>query len=251
MTECPICMEALFDEQGIAQNGNVAKIMCYHLVHSDCLAKAGRALNSDGKRYGVGGMGPRAGCPVCNRPTSMWFGYTEAAQFPLFWMNRIFHVLEGIGPNGGGPVLLKDVRNRLKQDATLTDRQKSYIKKKKGAHAFQDAFNEAVREGAKYYYWEEVDGGIRNGGYEKSGFRDNVWYWNKQTNELWLYKWGKVPKHMVMEKPICRIGYVAAHKQQPPQLERPFSAYSTIAILVIVAAILLSIYLDNGEEITW
>ena len=70
MSECPICMEALFDDQGIAQNGPIAKIMCYHLVHSDCLAKAGRSLNADGKRYGMGGMGARAGCPVCNRPVS-------------------------------------------------------------------------------------------------------------------------------------------------------------------------------------
>ena len=111
MSECPICMEALFDDQGIAQNGPIAKIMCYHLVHSDCLAKAGRSLNADGKRYGMGGMGARAGCPVCNRPVSMWFSYEEAAQFPLFWMNRIFRVLEDIGPDGG-PVKLKEVRKK-------------------------------------------------------------------------------------------------------------------------------------------
>jgi uncharacterized protein (UPF0212 family) len=63
MTECPICLEALFDEEGIAQNGDVAKLIC--------LARAGRELNANGRRYGVGGMGARAGCPVCNQPVSM------------------------------------------------------------------------------------------------------------------------------------------------------------------------------------
>lgn len=70
--ECPICLEALFDEQGVARNGDVAKIVCCHLVHSDCLERAGQSLNSDGRRYGIGGFGLRSGCPVCNHPVSYW-----------------------------------------------------------------------------------------------------------------------------------------------------------------------------------
>ena len=34
--ECHICLEELFDEEGVACNGAVARIMCVHLVHSDC-----------------------------------------------------------------------------------------------------------------------------------------------------------------------------------------------------------------------
>ena len=30
MSECPICMEQLFDEEGVARNGDVANMMCYH-----------------------------------------------------------------------------------------------------------------------------------------------------------------------------------------------------------------------------
>ena len=115
----------------------------------------------------------------------------------------------------------------------------------------QDPFNEALSEGVSYYYWEEVDGGILNGGSEIMGMKDNVWYWNKQTNTLWLYKWGKVPSDMIMKEPIHRAGYLISHEQKHSQAEWPFGAQSTFVILGIVVAILLSIYFDDGEQITW
>lgn len=212
-------------------------------MHSDCLAKAGQELNTDGKRYGMGGMGARAGCPVCNQPVSMWCSYDEAAEFPLFWTKHIFDILESIGPSGG-PVKWKQVCTRLVLDENTTERQKSFM--------YEEVLNEALREGMSKYYVKEVDGGIRNGGYEKSGMRKNVWYWNEQTNEMWLYKWGKVPKRMIMKSPRRPTGFVIRNqRQQQHQWEWPLgNQYATI-IVFVVAAIMLSIYFDTGEEITW
>jgi len=53
--ECPVCIEALFDANGIAQIGEeVAKIL-WHSVHTDCLERASEPLNGNGQRNGVGG----------------------------------------------------------------------------------------------------------------------------------------------------------------------------------------------------
>lgn len=239
MSECPICLEPLFDEQGIACNGDIAKMMCYHLVHSDCLSKAGQQLNSDGRRYGIGGLGPRAGCPVCNRPVSMWMCYDEAAAFPLFWINQILGILSVIG-SSSGPVKVSKVRSMLMADKTLTKRQKEFIS--------QQTFKDALSEGMRTFYWEEVNGGIRNGGREEMGCRDNVWYWNKQAKTLWLYKWGEVPNRMASPP---RVGYAVRNQNQNHQLERPISGNVTLFIVAIAAAILASIYFDDGSEITW
>lgn len=97
-------------------------------------------------------------------------------------MNRIFHVLEDIGPNGG-PVNRNQVCRRLLLDSSLTDRQRTFM--------FQDVFKDAFREGMWISYVEEFDGGVRG------GRRDHVWYWNEGTNDMWLYKWGEVPVQMM------------------------------------------------------
>jgi len=182
--ECPICLEELFDEKGVACNGAVARIMCVHLVHSDCLQRAGRSLNPDGRRYGVGGFGPRAGCPLCNQPVSCWEVLQDVASFPAFWVKRILGVLEHIGPSGG-PVDVVAVRSRLEVDETLTKRQKEIMA--------QGPFREALLEGKRKLVWEEIDGGFRNGGSERMESKDYLWYWNEQDNTLWLYKWGEAP----------------------------------------------------------
>jgi hypothetical protein len=248
--ECPICLEALFDEQGVACNGEVAKIMCCHLVHSDCLRRAGQSLNSDGRRYGVGGFGPRSGCPLCNHPVSFWESYRDAAAFPSFWMKRILNVLEQIGPSGG-PVDIVAVYCRLEVDETLTRRQKEFMSQR-------GLFVEALREGKQKYFREQVNGGIENGGSEIIGYKDNIWYWNELDETLWLYKWGEAPNRIMpptlpivpqQRQQLRRREPAARHLQQ--QSRWPISGQCAIVIIAIAAAIFASIYFDNGEEITW
>jgi hypothetical protein len=253
--ECPICLEALFDEQGVARNGDVAKIVCCHLVHSDCLERAGQSLNSDGRRYGVGILGLRSGCPLCNQPVSFWFSYQDAAAFPQFWIKRILNVLEQIGPSGG-PVDIVAVYCRLEFDETLTRRQKKFM---------SQTLREALREGSRKYYREQINGGIENGGSEMIGYKDNIWYWNEQENTLWLYKWGEPPNRMrimpyyfqhptlptVPQRQQRRRREPAARQLQQQSGQLPISGQCAIIIIAIAAAIFASIYFDNGEEIKW
>ena len=250
--ECPICLEELFDEEGVARNGEVAKIMCVHLVHSVCLQRAGRSLNPDGRRYGVGGFGPRAGCPLCNQPVSFWTSYGDAASFPAFWIKRILGVLEDIGPNGG-PVDIIAILCRLQVDETLTKRQREIMSQK--------PFREALLEGKQKYVREEINGGVQNGGSEIVGYKANLWYWNEQDNTLWLYKWGEAPnriQHATLP-PIPQLqlqqrqrhGSPPARQLQQQSGQWPISGQCAIVIIVVAAAIFASIYFDNGEEITW
>eukprot|EP00984_Skeletonema_dohrnii_P029089 scaffold19434_cov121-Skeletonema_dohrnii-CCMP3373.AAC.5 len=249
--ECPICLEELFDNEGVARNGEVAKIMCVHLVHSVCLQRAGRSLNPDGRRYGVGGFGPRAGCPLCNQPVSFWTSYGDAASFPAFWIKRILGVLEDIGPNGG-PVDVVAVLCRLQADETLTKRQREIMTQGR-------PFREALLEGKQKYVREEINGGVQNGGYEMAGYKANLWYWNEQDNTIWLYKWGEAPnriKHAALP-PIPQLqqrqrhGKPSARQLQQQSSQWPISGQCAIVIIIIAAAIFASIYFDNGEEITW
>ena len=117
---------------------------CLHLVHDECLKRARQALNSDGSRYGIGGLDggetPRAGCPVCSLPISFWFTSKEAAFFPIFWMHRIQDCLEEIGPDDG-PIPIARVKRMLKADVSLTRDQKSFIDKKEQICGFQEALN--------------------------------------------------------------------------------------------------------------
>lgn len=148
MSECPVCLERLFDDNGSACNGEVAKINCFHLVHDDCLRRAGQALNSDGNRFGIGGLGPRAGCPVCNRPVSFWTSYKVAAAFPIFWMRKILDALNLFGPVTG-PVSLTLVMQFIK-DGYLTA-----IEKK---HFLGGAFVQALEDGSKFVMWSRLMG---------------------------------------------------------------------------------------------
>jgi hypothetical protein len=149
--------------------------------------------------------------------------YKEAADFSLFWINRILGILTVIG-SSLGPVKVSKVRSELMADKTLTKRQKEFIS--------QQTFKDALSEGMRTFYWKEVDGGIQNGGYEHAGLRKNVWYWNDQTKTLWLYKWGEVPNRMIPQ----------SHLNHNDQQEKRVSGNATLFIVAIAVAILASIY---------
>jgi hypothetical protein len=185
-TDCPVCLEPLFNEMGIAEK-EVAKIMCPHLVHSDCLKQASRALNSDGNRYGVGGFGIRAGCPICGQAVSFWESFSEAAAFSVFWMHRIQACLEEIGP-GGGPIAVSRVQDMLKNDSQLTEKQKGYLN---NAEDKRYGFAQALKDGDSVWVNNEVrDGGPENGGSLVSYWKDGMWELNQETKTLWMRKWG-------------------------------------------------------------
>jgi hypothetical protein len=186
--DCPICFEPLFDENGIAAK-DVAKIMCFHLVHSDCLAQAGRALNADGTRYGIGGFGARAGCPICARPVSMWLSSKKAASFPIFWMHRIQACLEAIGPDSG-PISIERIKDQLRSDPSLTKPQKRYLDKNDKS----DGFLEALDKGAWVWTDTVVNGGPRNGGSIISRMAQGIWDMDEDQKTLWLQKWGSAPR---------------------------------------------------------
>jgi len=159
--------------------------MCPHLVHSECLRKAGQALNADGKRYGIGGFGARrAGCPVCSQPVTFWFSYDQAAAFPIFWMHRIQACLEKIRPWHGSVSAFR-VQKMLKTDPHLTKKQKKYLVKDKNL-----GFPKALSDGGRVWLTEVRNGGPENGGSMHMGFEDGVWDFNEDQMTLWLHKWG-------------------------------------------------------------
>ncbi|CAB9511046.1 expressed unknown protein [Seminavis robusta] len=241
-TVCIVCLEDLFDEEGIAKNGEVAGIPCLHLVHSECLRRSGEALNADGKRYGIGGLGsPRAGCPICSQEVTFWPTYNEAAAFPTFWMSRIQDVLEETGP-ARGPIPVKAIRAKLKADDRLTTEQKKYLstKYKEDNSSCRIGFYGALQKaGAKIFYWKVVNGGPDNGGYTTSAWKDNVWHWNEEEGTLWDIKWGDPAR-----RPAARI-----HKIWKFMRRIRLGALEWTA-LVLVVAIVASVWFDSGEEIT-
>ena len=184
MKECPVCLERLFDDNGIACNGEVAKIMCFHLVHSECLRRAGQSLNADGQRFGIGGFGPRSGCPVCNRPVSFWSVHKEAAAFPTFWMNKILHALNVIGETRHELVSIISLKEFIISESQLTDTEKK--------HMNGEAFYQALKDGSKFVMWEQTEEG-----HEKMYCKKMAWCFDQQDNQqdstLWLYKWGDAP----------------------------------------------------------
>ena len=192
ITECPVCQETLFDEDGVASQ-EVAEIMCNHLVHSDCLAQAGRSLNADGQRYGIGGFGPRAGCPVCGQPVSSWSCSKEIEFFRGFWLGRIEKVLKELGPEKSPdgtqklPVPGEKVRDTLLQDTSLSEKAKKHIKKIDSdmlGFDMSSGFCKALK-GAGSVDWN-VDQVIFAGFLISRG----IWHYDKQKDNLWLWEWG-------------------------------------------------------------
>ena len=280
MTECPVCLERLFDDDGIASNGEVAKIMCFHLVHDECLRRAGQSLNADGHRFGIGGFGPRAGCPVCNRPVSFWTSHKEAAAFPIYWMHKILHALNLFGEVRRGPVLLPLLREFIKRgQVQLTDTEKE--------HMNGEAFYQALEDGSKFVAWEQTEEGS-----EKMYCKKMAWCFDQQNMTLWLYKWGDPPppapsavafRAMREELERRNMKVLTEMKQEEEEREREKAERKAAAkkrkqrlleqqrlreqsvdgdrswadsqwliiIGIVIIAVAASIYFDNGEEITW
>jgi len=180
---CPVCLEDLFDENGDAEKP-VGKIMCLHLVHSDCLQAAGRALNATGDRYGVGGMGLRSGCPVCETAVSFWMMSNRAVDFPVFWMHRIQACLEKIGSRGG-PISVERVKEMLEQDGSLTSDQKQVLRE----NSEDSGFNEALCKGGCRFVNLVVDGGVARNGGIKTGSMPGIWKYDRTEQTLFLGKW--------------------------------------------------------------
>ena len=263
MTECPVCLERLFDDDGIACNGEVAKIMCFHLVHDECLRRAGQSLNADGHRYGTGGFGSRAGCPVCNRPVSFWSAYNEAAAFPIYWMKKILHAINvlgdilSVGEIHRKSVSLIALKEFIKQ-GQLTDTEKK--------HMNGGAFNQALEDGSKFVVWEQTEDG------EKMYCKKMAWCFNQQDSTLWLYKWGDAPNappprgpgyFCMTQEEVEREGKKTAERyrrlleqqrlhEQSVNGDRSWADSKWLIIIgIVIIAVAASIYFDNGEEITW
>lgn len=190
-TECPVCMDAMFDENGVADR-DVAEIMCLHLIHSDCLAAAGRALNADGQRYGIGGFGARAGCPICQEPVSNWMCYSDAGCFKAFWTTKIENALRKIGPRVDGnckePIDCQLLCDELNCDTSLTEAQKKMIQKPSPTD---------------YDYGLESSGFLKS--LEHAGRVDyslhdyycapflktrGIWHYDRRGDSVWLWEWG-------------------------------------------------------------
>lgn len=188
--DCPICFEPLFNSQGIAEKDKgVAKLKCLHLVHTDCLKAAARALNSDGRRYGFHRFfGPTAGCPICEMPASMWETHYTASSFPIFWMHRIQACLEKIGP-AGGLIQIDRVRLMLWDDKSLTKEQKECLR----LLPENPGFFEALDKGQNVFVAEHLNGGARNGGTTTYRQRPGCWDWEMRSGTLWMQKWGPTP----------------------------------------------------------
>lgn len=77
---------------------------------------------------------------------------------------------------------MKEVRDKLQSDDTLTSRQKEFIK--------GSAFDDALRDGMKICRIKIVEGDFWGLRPENVTIKNNFWCWNEQADTLWLYKWG-------------------------------------------------------------
>ena len=187
-TQCPVCLEELFDENGVATE-DVAEIICRHLVHSDCLAEAGKSLNADGNRYGVGGFGNRAGCPVCSEPVSYWVSSKDAAFFQGFWIGRIEEAAREIGPGHQGqdnqemPVAAELIRKKLENDPSLTEAQKKHIRYDEDTEDSSGFYKALKNAGSVDYSVDRVM-------FASFLTTRGIWHYDKQRDTLWLWEWG-------------------------------------------------------------
>ncbi len=105
-------------------------------------------------------FGNRAGCPLCAQPVSFWFDYKEAAAFPIFWMHRVQAKMDEIGPNERS-IPIHRIKKILKNDPTLTNRQKTYLRDRDSAGI---GFPQAMEDGSRAFISEVINGGPENGG---------------------------------------------------------------------------------------
>ena len=173
--KCAICLEDLFDNDGNAQNGSVSKLRCIHVVHTTCLTRSANALNSDGSRYGIGGFGPRCGCPLCGIPVSFVFSHDKVYEITAFWMPKIQKCLDQLGHDR--QVKLSDIVKTLSQDDPAIKRM---LQSKNAILGLKSA----CEEGGCFYVEEVIDGGPENGGSSTSYCTDGYWDNGKITDDV-------------------------------------------------------------------
>lgn len=175
----PVCLEDLFDQTTGLASKDFADLICHHVIHSDCVCEMGRALNHDGKRYGVGGCGIRVGCPTCGEGTSEFQFSKDIGFFPAYWVPNIENVARMLHPNPPyQPVKVEQIRTVLQQDATIPEPQKQYLR--------EENFKKALE-------WE---GKIRYGGqriYSFSLFTRGIFKYDENEKTVWLWEWGVAP----------------------------------------------------------
>lgn len=176
----------------------VAETICNHLIHSDCLVGVGQALNADGARFGVGGFGPRSGCPICNTPVSCWLTSKEAAYFKGFWIKPIEDALLELGPDTHSnqnqtrtPVAGELVWQKLKESSTLTERQKELVRKPNYNPGFigddsdnDSGFCKALKFAGCVNY--SVDQVMFSSSLKTRG----IWKYDDKEDTLWHWDWG-------------------------------------------------------------
>ena len=203
-TECPVCLDEIFDENGVADE-DVAETMCLHPIHSDCLSEAGRSLNSDGQRYGHGAMGPRAGCPICHPPVSSWTIHKNAGAFIGFWTERIETALQEIGPSISQegrrePVSGEILRNKLKDDTSLTEAQKRLIRKPANEYLDMDSgFCKCLKHAGSVNYSDHSL--LFSYMLQTRG----IWHYNEKTDKVWLWEWGLQNPDTTTSCNHCRV----------------------------------------------
>jgi len=153
-------------------------LICHHVVHSDCVREMSRALNADGKRYGEGGFGPRAGCPTCGEGTSCWETSKDVGFFPAYWVVKIECAVRTLRPNPPHqPVPVEEIRTHLEQDATIPENQKRYLRTERFDKALKWAGN--VRYGGRRIWSGRL-------------FSRGVFKYVSKTKTVWLWEWGDV-----------------------------------------------------------
>jgi hypothetical protein len=116
-TECPVCFEDLFDENGVCQEAEgVAATVCHHVVHVRCLTSqcctssrdeqeedsnndASPQENSGSSSFYLFGQARDLYCPVCSRSVLIYSSSSEAAYFPGFWIPLIQSCIKQIAPS--------------------------------------------------------------------------------------------------------------------------------------------------------
>jgi hypothetical protein len=192
-TECPCCMETLFDSNGVAVDDMDIAIglPCeVHLIHGECLRRAGQSLNADGRRYGRSLLGPRSGCPICGREVSFWTTTKKATDFGVFWWHKIQKCIEQVGRENG-PVSVDMVMDTLRNDPSLTPEQKSLIIRAPSDEEYDEkkyVFEHALRRAASGIYSKTVtddDGEWITG----TAVWPPVWDYDRPQGTLWMKKW--------------------------------------------------------------
>jgi hypothetical protein len=107
-SECPVCFEELFNENGQCEDAEgVAATVCHHVVHVRCLTSlcSSREEHDHDSAEESGSSSCLFGqtnrhCPVCSRSVTIYSSSSEAAYFPGFWIPFIQSCIERFAPSG-------------------------------------------------------------------------------------------------------------------------------------------------------